>query len=285
MKTDFRTKQKQLHFTDVMEFPVIKPANDRTEDEKKRAMENDKETHAFLKRLRRKGGNDRCADCNAKHAGWTALPHGVFLCIDCAQVHRGIGRHISQVKSASSGTYLWYPDEVNALVLMGNRRANSIYLANMHPGDKPSEFTSRSSIEKHIRLKYVERKWFGTPRDTFSNPNDRNRANKVDGTTVDARTPRTKSADSSHSDNPVVLAVARARKPCRSTTANALSAKRLDLLAPDDLASCPSDDLITCPSDSADALRSVVPESHEMKSARIMQAFKSSEFFSSYGVK
>ena len=31
-------------------------------------------------------------------AGGQILPHGIFTCINCAQLHRGIGRHVSRVK-------------------------------------------------------------------------------------------------------------------------------------------------------------------------------------------
>ena len=80
------------------------PLNQRTEESKASAQRRDKKTHTELNGMRHLPINAACADCGAKHPGWAALPHGVFLCIDCAQIHRGIGRHISQVKCISSHT-------------------------------------------------------------------------------------------------------------------------------------------------------------------------------------
>mmetsp|Transcript_5524 Transcript_5524/g.12290 ORF Transcript_5524/g.12290 Transcript_5524/m.12290 type:complete len:100 (+) Transcript_5524:149-448(+) len=80
------------------------PLNQRTAESTTVAQGRDKKTHAELNDMRHMAINTTCADCAAKHPGWAALPHGVFLCIDCAQIHRGIGRHISQVKCISSHT-------------------------------------------------------------------------------------------------------------------------------------------------------------------------------------
>ena len=55
----------------------------------------DKKSHAELNAMRAK--HAECFDCDAKKPGWAVLPHGVFVCIDCAQVHRNLGTHISKV--------------------------------------------------------------------------------------------------------------------------------------------------------------------------------------------
>lgn len=143
---------------------AIKGLCDRTEDDKRAAMAADKASHAFLKSLRKRKGNDRCADCSSRCPGWAALPHGVFLCIDCAQVHRGLGRHISQVKSISSGTYLWYPDEIACMDTIGNKRANSWLLALQSKSEVTRPTDSRESIARHIADKYTNRKWFQKPK-------------------------------------------------------------------------------------------------------------------------
>jgi len=100
----------------------------RSEQAKAAAQATDKESHAELKRLSRLPGNDTCADCGAPFPGWASLPHGVFVCIDCAQVHRHIGRHISQVKAINTGTYLWHEDEVEVMRRGGNALVNAVLL-------------------------------------------------------------------------------------------------------------------------------------------------------------
>lgn len=140
-------------------LPVVKPLNARTEQDKEEAYELDKATHFRLKQLRKKPHNRTCADCGARNPGWCALPHGVFICVECAQAHRSLGRHISQTKSFVSGTYLWYPDELAAVESMGNARANSMYLGKPGGRDAAQRLVTRKDVEKHIREKY-DCKWF-----------------------------------------------------------------------------------------------------------------------------
>mmetsp|Transcript_1610 Transcript_1610/g.3741 ORF Transcript_1610/g.3741 Transcript_1610/m.3741 type:complete len:272 (+) Transcript_1610:276-1091(+) len=143
-------------------LPKIKGLCERTKEEKAEAHRADKESHAILKLLRR--DNKTCADCEAPNPGWAALPHGVFICIECAQVHRSLGRHISQVKSFSTGTYLWYEDEIDCMRQMGNRRANNLYLQNYSLTTQlhtTLDLQDRNAVAVFIRNKYVTLRWIG----------------------------------------------------------------------------------------------------------------------------
>ena len=83
---------------------------------------------AELLAMRKVGGNRFCADCGRKRSTWAAISatekRGVFVCIDCAQVHRCAGTHVSRVKNCL-GTYLWHPDEMEAMRRRGNDWAAS----------------------------------------------------------------------------------------------------------------------------------------------------------------
>ena len=57
----------------------LKTLNDRTEAEKQTARDRDAKTHDELNSMRAMRENERCADCDERHPGWAALPHGVFL--------------------------------------------------------------------------------------------------------------------------------------------------------------------------------------------------------------
>ena len=142
-------------------LPNVMGYSKRTVADKRAAEANHRQTHVTLRTLQRsvKAGNVGCADCDSKQSGWAALPHGVFLCIDCAQVHRSIGRHISQVKAVSTGTYTWYTDEVAAMQEMGNGRADRLYCGRPGAPAKPLSTAARFQKEQYITNKYVRLKW------------------------------------------------------------------------------------------------------------------------------
>ncbi len=144
-------QDKQTFIKSIL--PVVKGMSQRTPDDKILATENDKQSHTKLRELSRLPTNKDCADCQSKVTGWASLPHGVFICINCAQIHRHIGVHISQVKAFNTGTYIWYPDEISCMELMGNLRANELYV-NDKSIEKPSADADFYQREKYIRDKY-----------------------------------------------------------------------------------------------------------------------------------
>jgi len=143
------------------QLPPVKGYSKRTSADKDAAKAADKKTHVELRALRSNDANNKhCADCTASLTGWASLPHGVFLCIACAQVHRSLGRHMAQVKSFSSGTYLWYPDEVAAMRLMGNANAAELYASKKKGAPpKPDKDAPAHIKDNYIRDKYERLKW------------------------------------------------------------------------------------------------------------------------------
>lgn len=43
--------------------------------------------------------NSRCFDCGHSHPSWVSVNNGIFLCLNCAGIHRGFGVQISFVRS------------------------------------------------------------------------------------------------------------------------------------------------------------------------------------------
>jgi hypothetical protein len=65
-------------------------------------MEENKKQLAALRRLLERPENRSCADCTgggaASRATWASINTGVFICMRCAGIHRGLGVHISKVR-------------------------------------------------------------------------------------------------------------------------------------------------------------------------------------------
>eukprot|EP00658_Telonema_sp_P-2_P020676 TRINITY_DN18193_c0_g1_i2.p1 TRINITY_DN18193_c0_g1~~TRINITY_DN18193_c0_g1_i2.p1 ORF type:complete len:282 (-),score=54.09 TRINITY_DN18193_c0_g1_i2:287-1132(-) len=116
----------------------------------------DKASHARLRELTRLPENRRCAECNESPTCWASVTLGVFVCMRCSQIHRNMGAHISKVKSCM-GTYLWAPDELEAMASMGNQWAAETYGGQEHV----PVGGSHEEIEEYARQKYVHRRWAG----------------------------------------------------------------------------------------------------------------------------
>jgi len=139
-------------------YVTVLDSDKRTPDMKQWAKTNDRKTHKLLmKRVTSIAANNECADCTAKRPGWAALPHGIHICIHCAQIHRRIGRHISQVKAINTGTYLWCRDEYECMVKMGNANARRLYLQGAPP--KPRSTDPVEKKEAYIRDVYEHHKY------------------------------------------------------------------------------------------------------------------------------
>lgn len=117
------------------------------------AKANDRASHDELNKLRAIPCNSECFDCSAAKPGWAVLPHGVFVCIDCAQQHRNLGRHISQTKAINTGTYLWYPAEIAVMREVGNAIASQALGANLV---KPARDDPVDVKLAYCRAKYVD---------------------------------------------------------------------------------------------------------------------------------
>jgi len=99
-------------------------------------------------------GNSVCADCKSKKdVLWASINLGVFLCIDCAGVHRWLGVDHSQVRSITMDQ--WRDSVVDFMREVGNNRANAYWAANV-PKPLTSDADS-ATRQAFITDKYVNR--------------------------------------------------------------------------------------------------------------------------------
>lgn len=68
--------------------------------------EENKERLQRLAELLKLPENAHCADCRRSGPTWASVNLGVFLCMGCAGVHRGLGTHVSKVRSCRLDTWL-----------------------------------------------------------------------------------------------------------------------------------------------------------------------------------
>jgi len=118
----------------------------------------DKNKAALLELLQRPE-NHLCADCSRPDPQWASTNLGSFVCITCSGIHRGLGVHITKIRSISMDT--WTDEQVAVMASKGNKKVNDYYLATLPPNvkvptpDTPVEELKQFLHDKYVSLKYV----------------------------------------------------------------------------------------------------------------------------------
>ncbi|KAF2456429.1 hypothetical protein BDY21DRAFT_322704 [Lineolata rhizophorae] len=92
----------------------------------------DPETRSKLLAIQQTNDNNRCVDCGSPSPQWASPKFGIFMCLTCSGVHRGLGVHISFVRSITMDAFK--PPELARMQAGGNKPWRDFFDA--HPDTK-----------------------------------------------------------------------------------------------------------------------------------------------------
>jgi len=74
--------------------------------------------------------NKFCMDCRSAQTTWGSATLGVFLCMNCAGIHRGLGTHLTFIRSIDLDQ--WNNKQLLIMMVGGNKRAQE-YISDVAP--------------------------------------------------------------------------------------------------------------------------------------------------------
>ncbi|KAJ1666277.1 hypothetical protein EV178_002388 [Coemansia sp. RSA 1646] len=109
--------------------------------------------------LQQDDANTQCADCGAPHPEWCSLSLACLVCIECSGIHRGLGTHVSKVRSLTLDVTSFTPPTIAMLRAAGNTINHSVFdpRTSSVALDRPTLASLRAVRQRYIEAKYVSR--------------------------------------------------------------------------------------------------------------------------------
>lgn len=95
-------------------------------------------------------GNNKCIDCAADNPTFASTNNAVFLCENCANIHKNLGPNISSIKSLTNDQFT--PEEIALLRIGGNTRFSNFVKEYGIQEEQNKEFKYHLKLAEYYRL-------------------------------------------------------------------------------------------------------------------------------------